>query len=315
MKIISRIIKTFFALVILGSILVYAFLYLLLLRETESLRAVINQARGLAFDIPHRRDCLEIESPTDGYQIEAYQVRFTSGSDYVIEVVCAQNDRQLILVSSHRLAFGVSKLPGYSGMYLPIKEDPDAPPITSSLVLGLYGLHRAITYQDQSLASFATDQITKPDPGSSYAPNTCQGWGYICCDSATQVGEGTHQRTGVTDCSADCFEACNSRPVILFFHTDPRLSADTRQVSIQNNQLLLFSYSVQDPEGEPTTVTIDFGDGESTSTTNVTDSVSHTYTCQQSRCSYTVTLTVTDQSGLSQAASRLSQITVGQTSL
>ena len=83
--------------------------------------------------------------------------------------------------------------------------------------------------------------------GASPATGSCDNWGFQCCNSGTEVGEGVRVRT--YDCANYCYQHCNRLPIVLFFNTDPLLNQLTRVLPIsKSNSLVRFGFEITERE-------------------------------------------------------------------
>jgi hypothetical protein len=308
MSFIKKFLKLLFlGIIVLGLVFLSAN-YLLLSIESNKLKADLDKARRLSRRPAHTTECQLENTNIQEFSIKGYQVRFTNDFKYIVEAVCSNAVKGTITVSEGELSYGVKKQSGYSGMFFGIEPVQNG---QSSVVLSLGRLNRVIRYLDNRVITKNLADDQSADYGNIYAQTTCSGWGYQCCDPVAQVGVGNQAPGFTLDCSNNCYSSCNSRPVVLFFNSDPPQDINTRAVTIRgNNQLVVFSHSVQSFNNLGVEVLIDFGDGESAQTTNLTDQLSHIYSCNQSLCVYQATLTLKDSQGLIGVENRLSSIVI-----
>jgi len=229
-------------------------------------------------------------------EVKSVELAFTSDTEYQLQVICPQFTFEPVVVDFYTLPQYVTKKPGSGGLVAGEK--------TISLVtLGIWGRERSIFIQNQKVASgFGPLQET-----SSVSPATsCSGYGYSCCQSASQSGEGD-SNTQVIDCPKSCFSQCLARPVVLSFNTQPFFDSN-RKVTLKAGETLTLSYVINPGSSAIKEIVLDFGDGQETTSTMLTNTVTHVYRCAQALCQYQVSLTATDVVGVSNAASSVNGV-------
>jgi hypothetical protein len=238
--------------------------------------------------------------------VSSYQLRFINETTYVFETQCHKggSGKQL---STHTLFGGVRRLYG-SGIQINLTGS-EAQTTTAWVHL---------TYRKLVVVSgiFKNSIATKWD-SSAYTPGgetpanaQCADWGFMCCNETSEVGEGSQVRTG--DCTKACFQACNKRPIILFFNTDPLLDMTSRELLLtESMSTVTFGYEIADYDGSVQSVMIDYGDNQKdTDLPSKSDSISHVYSCLRSSCTYQVQLYASDNHKHSQATSTIATIKI-----
>jgi len=242
-----------------------------------------------------------------------YQLRFLSNTEYALEVVCGDTVKEPILISRKQLPILVSKVPGSSGIL------PTAP--LSGVRLTVFAEQLAILQEfigylpaflvrERAVVLSQGAVLVDTNPAElGVGPSTsCEGYGYICCDSQTQMGAG-ESLTGAQNCPTACFSSCISRPVLLSFTTSPFLSPQTRSLTVASGGTVSFHY-VADAGKAELTVVLRFGDGQQTQLQGATGSVDHRYTCPTATCQYTAQLELTDSWGVSALPGKLEAVAV-----
>jgi len=307
-----KFLKNFFSIVIflgVGVIVVTVVYFEAVLRVGSSqiksdLRTLIRQVKKPS----HIEEC---RGGASGLPVLGYQLRFTDSRAYVLEAVCQSSSKGPFEIKAQKLPWGIVKVPGYSGFLLKTDKSEES----AKVVLGLVKLpvgwtrFREVVWEDGEVYEKEAKMVAD-DYGTSPAETSCAAWGYHCCQSNLQEGSGGSQTSFVTDCSKRCFETCLNLPAILLFTTDPQLDPETRQVFIPRDQVVIFSYSVDDTDGSVVEARIDFSDGEEFRGFNIVDTVSHRFSCPIARCVYQVRLSAIDNDGLESAETRVSQIEV-----
>lgn len=232
-----------------------------------------------------------------GSVIESLQLRFTSDTEFVLEVVCVQFRLDPIQVAEGSLPMFVRKTPGSSGLIWGNES--------SAVELGVFGRHRTVLVEDRQLF-YEPPGIVNSGEGPLAA---CQGYGFECCQAETSQGMGD-QLTQVTDCPRSCFSQCLRRPVVLSFTSDPFLNPQTRVAAVGAGESVTFSYVVDVPEAELVQIVINYGDGQEQQLLETSGSSSHTYSCTQPVCTYQASLSVTQENGATAAPTPVTMITL-----
>lgn len=224
-------------------------------------------------------------------------LRFTSSTEYVVEVVCGSFVLDPILVETQELPMFVSKRAGSSGIVWGTGR--------SGVVLEVFG---------RSAAVGIDDELTFTDSGAATALGTgprsaCAGYGFQCCQAETMIGQG-EQLNNVTDCPRTCFSSCTARPVVLSFVTQPFYDQETRTLAVSASDPIDFAYVVSAGTTPQATVTLDFGDGQTEQLTELQAVVSHTYSCARPSCEYQALIKVVDAAGIEAAGTPLTMIKI-----
>lgn len=245
------------------------------------------------------QECLQKGSNSlDDQIIQDIQLRFTSSTEYQLEVICSQHTLDPIVIESHQLPMFVQKAAGSSGLKWQL--DPTAVAVT------LWGRTRSLGIREETIV----DGLSPVDVGIAFAPATsCTGYGFTCCQAETSIGKG-EPIAAATDCPRSCFTSCSARPVILSLTTQPFLDQVTRTVQLGKGEELSIGY-VMDASGlDAVTTVVDFGDGEQASFTEINGLTSHTYSCLQPSCQYQLSVVATASNGASSADTPVTKLTV-----
>jgi hypothetical protein len=240
--------------------------------------------------------CREKGGDEDEAVPEVFQLRFTSNSDYQLEVICRQFPFDPIVVDQRKLPFLINKSQGSSGLVWGKDK--------SALGLEIWGRKSAIVVKDEKMtvSNFQTDW------GKIPATN-CQGYGFKCCQEETSIGVG-QQLSASADCPRSCFASCQSRPIILSFASDPFYDTQTKTITVGSGEEINFSYVVDPGDAALKSGKIDFGDGEDYEFFDTIGRIAHSYTCRQSACNYQVSITAIDVKDTSSAATSVAKIVV-----
>lgn len=258
-----------------------------------------------------RSQLLPSSSPV---KLSGYRLRFITTTEYMVEGVCSDNEKEGVLVKKGYLPPGINKIKG-SGIYSVIPNYSEALPTFDGAVLISNGLRTyEIGYFENELFSRATDTENWNRIGSQATKTSCEGWGYRCCSDLIEVGSGEAEKR-VLDCERSCYPACLSRPQVVFFNTDPVMDSNNRILEIRGPEFpVSFGYEITDPDGIPNIIIIDFGDGQSQSLTEPKGIIDHSYSCSLSNgCIFTASLSVADMDGLSLPESGLNRVIIRQT--
>lgn len=311
-----KFLKLLFTYLLVGTVLLTVFslftMFLLSYIETSALSRAMSKAKQMSSKPSHVADCLLGEA-TDEYPLLGYQVRFENNQDYVVEALCTSSVKGPFEVSRSKLRFGVTKAPSYSGvLFSTLSEESYVGRVALKLGYAVWVLESGDKGARVSMKPFLTTNLsTLPPAGEASAKASCDGWGYQCCNPLTQVGVGVSVSDNIASCNDSCYSSCLERPSILVFTTEQDINANTREVDLSKSAPnLLFSYSVQDVDSESILVSIDYGDGETATSSNHSDQFSHTYNCKEQACTYTVSLVATDSDNLINSRTRISEMLV-----
>jgi hypothetical protein len=237
-----------------------------------------------------------------GIQLEAqdrptFQLRFTSPTEYVLEAICGQLNRDPIsLGAKQSLPKFVKKVSHNAGIIWGSE--------LSGVRLAIYNRSAAVGVLDEEIVKFDQDQEFGLGPVS-----VCEGYGFNCCQPESLQGTG-QQLTGVLNCANSCYTSCVARPMVLSFNSQPFPGKQNRTVRITNGQEVIFSYVIDSSPKDQLAVKLSFGDGKAQSFSTPQDSASHVYQCLKDSCIYTAWLGVTNQAGVSSADLPISKIKI-----
>ncbi len=272
----------------------------LLLWGMSGLRTAVSQMRrASANSEPYIKDCQRRGgSDLSESIIERIQTKFTSSTEFQVEIICRQFFLDPIVVSTTMLPPFVAKAPGSSGLIW----DADQ----TSVTLKVWGRSRTLVLNVDT-ATYTNKEVGAPTGSGPVA--ACEGYGFSCCslESAQGVGE---QIGAANDCPRSCFSSCVSRPVVLSFSSDPFYEPATRQVSVSAGQSMVFTYVIDFGAQEMGQVTIEFGDGQSQTLTTSEGLVNHIYACAQAQCSYQARVIATDARDVTSADTAVTKIRV-----
>lgn len=242
-----------------------------------------------AIQFTYNKQCKAAPSASPLSAPVALQLRFIDEKTYVIEVICSFIENTPVVITRGTLPRLVTKDPGSSGIYVDGKN-----PESASFSLRSFFQTKNISFDGKSVSSTALPNATQ----STLPITVCTGYGYQCCDGATQKGEG--KTASASDCQSSCFAVCKNLPYVLSFSADPypvnqeiRMDSDTVDVS--------FSYAADLSGGKIARVIIDYGDGTLDVSTESTGIFNHTFICP-SVCTIPVTIKAEDATGLSSVA-------------
>ena len=314
---------------------------LLIVREillavgVNQVTASVKELKQIESKGQYVNECLSKGSvPVEGEDILALQLRFTSDTEYVTEVVCRQFTFDPITINTVSLSPLVKKLPGDSGI---IWGD-----YQSGIHLSALGRQGYVYVEDREILNGYREVLGlnfETEPVAS-----CSGYGFTCCQEGFEQGVGD-QLVGATDCPKSCFSSCQERPVVLSFNSHPFFDTKTRIVQIKSNQTVTFSYVVSDTQvdsfsvkdveksdpfsytiltlaeslfekkadtaiPEEALVVVDFGDGKQEVLSELQGSVSHAYTCDKASCQYKVFARARNSLGVESADNLINSIVV-----
>lgn len=246
------------------------------------------------------------------------QLRFTSSTEYVLEVVCQDFSFEPVVVGSGTLPQFVTKIPGTSGFVygdatisgvgLEVFGD-FAKSVDETLGKPIPFISRriAMTLQGSTIKVAALDALPQADAGPV---TSCVGYGYFCCQDGAQQGVGA-QITGLAECKASCFAQCRAQPVVLAFNPNPFfIDSELRIVSVRSGSVVEFSVVSDLLADEKVTALFTFGDGKTEERSDLTTPVSHVYSCALPSCEFTASVRLTNGNGIDSSESAISKITV-----
>jgi hypothetical protein len=245
--------------------------------------------------------------------VSGYRLRFLDETHYLIEVVCNDVNIGPFSIRSKTLALGVTKIAG-SGVLAQVTDErlPESPvkhPLEARVLLRAGTVYRMVgLLRDEPINRSWKNTLS--DIGADSTVTDCAGWGYECCNQATQVGSGEVE-TRTLDCPQQCFPACLERPSVVFFNTDPPIDGGSRVVTLSGSDVSVrFGYELIDFDGEVKNAVIDFGDGKQENLADTKGIAAHIYHCASVTCEYVARISLTDDMGLPMVDSRISTVTV-----
>ncbi len=253
----------------------------------------------------------------EGLPIETQaQLRFTSNTEYVLEVTCDTFSTNPILISKNVLPPFITKVPGGSGVIWGNGRSAIELQVFNTVVqeiaevakidVSFLEKKRIIGVEDMAIVVFEpTEKLIGAGPVTS-----CEGYGFQCCKVETQVGVG-ERITGLTACSDTCYSSCSSRPLVLSFMSTPLFHPSTREVTISSGEMVDFSFVADAPDGTTVQATVDFGDG---ATPTVIDSdtgkLTHKYECAYPTCTYVARIKLLDNWRVASYDASINSITI-----
>lgn len=233
----------------------------------------------------------------DESSIKSIQLRFTSNTDYQIEVVCRQFSLDPIVVKEDKLPQFVTKVPGFGGVVWG--------QALSGVAVQSFGKTKSIFVEDEAIAFGTLDDVT----GSLSPVTSCQGQGFTCCPLETTIGQGRSIQN-VNDCSANCFESCVKRPIILSLSTQPFFDLKTREVVVNRGEQVTVAYVTDFAGSKKLDITINFGDGETQHMSEFSGDTVHQYNCTQTSCRYDLEVTAVNENGIEAARTAITRVVV-----
>jgi hypothetical protein len=241
------------------------------------------------------------------------QIRFTSDTKYLMEVICPGYAFDPVVLQQGELDSFVSKVPGSSGILLGTARTGLELVVFKDIqkkVSELFGREIPYIQKTRSVVLENSDFIVvQPGETLGSGPLTsCEGYGYQCCQAETQIGVG-NKIEGLQSCEKTCFSSCASRPYVLSFTSNPFFNVKDRSVEIKSGESIDFSYVIDQGTSESVQVFLDYGDGRSDQSLEKNGMLSHSYQCVD-ECEYTAQIEVTDAAGVESAWTQTSHITV-----
>lgn len=233
----------------------------------------------------------------DESSIKTIQLRFTSDTEYQIEVICRQFSLDPIIVDDAELPRFVRKTDGFSGIVW--GED------LSGVSIESFGKKKSVYVEDFSIYLGTLEDVQ----GSIGPLTSCSGHGYTCCSPDTTIGVG-EQLTRVSDCPQTCFEKCVNRPVVLSVSTQPFFDLKTRVLTVNKGEQVIVAYVIDPADSKELSVSIDFGDGQTEQLSEFSGDVVHQYDCDQFSCSYDLQVTAVNEKGIEAAQTSITRVRV-----
>lgn len=250
----------------------------------------------------------------DGSAGSVAQIRFTSTTEYILEVLCAGYTFDPITLEKKQLDQFVTKSSGTAGIVVGTErsgveltafqsvEDE----INSAFKTNWRFIHKsnAVVFENNDFVVLQPGEDLGVSPVSS-----CEGFGYQCCDVDAQQGVGEALQ-GVTSCEQSCYSSCVRRPLVLSLNSNPFFDVATRIVSVSAGESVDFAYVIDAGSVKSLQVVTDFGDGTTEDTTETTATVSHVYSCPTDVCEYVVSVRAADAWGIQSTMTAISQLKV-----
>jgi hypothetical protein len=272
---------------------------LLLIVAVSQVRSSINLLRRTAANTgAYTQECRQRGATVEEtLSIAAVQLRFDTPTSYVLEVVCNQFALDQIVVERQKLPAFAGKTVGSSG--LEWGEE------LSGIGIEVFGRSLGIFVEHGKIWYGPVDKtLGLPGPLT-----TCAGHGFKCCQTEISQGVGLVM-TEVTDCSQNCFQRCELRPLVLSLSTQPFYEQATRVLTIQSGQPIEVGFVI-DPQGaQELKVKLDFGDGTIDRFEEFEGRTSHIYTCAQARCEYEITLQAFNEQDIESVLTSISKVKV-----
>lgn len=242
------------------------------------------------------------------------QLRFISSTEYVAEVLCPGYSFDPNTISQQSLDDYMTKLPGSSGLLLGTERTGVELAVFQQLqkeINTTLGTNFTFIQKNRSVVMEGGSFVTSlPDEDLGVGPiASCQGFGYQCCQSDSQVGVGD-PLLGAVGCEQSCYSSCIQRPVVLSMNTNPFFDVKTRTLNIRSGESVDFAYVLDTGASETVQVIMDYGDGMSENSTEKTATLSHVYNCAADACEYQATLIATDAFGTQSAITPISQLQI-----
>lgn len=302
----------------------------------SQIRSQVRFLKSAQVDPAFTQSCLEYGgSPRSNAPLIRAQLRFTTSSEYVVEVICVGAPTMRHVLREGALPSFAQKMIGQSGVI----EGGTDQGVTIE-VFGRFGW----VFERDSIVQGTTQQQPGDTASFTNGPTTvCAGYGYTCCGEISQVGQGEHQ-VAALDCPRTCFASCAERPVVLSFQSQEPPLSEGRILSLRSGQTVRFVYTLSDvsyeegrllaqldstgsvsafflpliqtltkpqrPSDALRNTSIIFGDGSTTEVSGLQGAVDHTYTCTRPLCVYNATLQAVTQNGITSSLTDGSRIQV-----
>ncbi len=246
----------------------------------------------------YRKQCSQRGLPS-AFEDIILQLRFTTRTQFVTEVVCGGSTLNPITLGQFTLpSFVQKRAGGSSGVIIGSPQ--------SGVTLDIWWAQKDIVVENSQVHVMTNAGTKILDPGPLSA---CVGYGYQCCQSEVSEGEG-ETYTHVSDCPKSCYSACLPRPIVLSFLTDVSASAG-RSVQVRAGEVVSFNYVVDPGSSKGATVQLEYGDGQKETTTKISGSLTHTYMCSTpGGCQYAASISARSATGAQAAATPLTQLSI-----
>jgi hypothetical protein len=255
--------------------------------------ATVSKNSGIYAAECRKKGIIELDESS----IKTIQLRFTSDTEYQIEVICRQFSLDPIIVDNGQLPKFIKKTDGYSGVVW--GED------LSGVAIESFGKVKSVYVEDFSI--YLGNLV---DVEGSIGPLTsCEGHGFDCCSIDTTIGKG-EKLTKVSDCPQNCYESCVRRPVVLSVSTQPFFDLKTRVLTVASGDDVVVAYVIDPADSKDLDVKIDFGDGEAAHMSEFNGDTLHKYNCNKQSCKYNLEVTAVNEKGTEAARTSITRVTV-----
>lgn len=242
------------------------------------------------------------------------QVRFTSDTEYVSEVLCSGFSFDPYVIETRALDSFVTKDSGSAGILLSaersgvtltaFKDLEDEINQVFKTNWTFIGKSRTVVLENNDFV------LAQPNEDLGVTPvSSCEGFGFQCCDVDAEQGVGDPLK-GVTSCEQSCYSSCVRRPLVLSLNSNPFFDVTTRVVSVRAGESVDFGYVIDPGVSKNLQVIVDFGDGSTEESTEATATVSHVYSCPSGSCEYIVSVRASDAMGIQSTMTAVSQLKV-----
>ncbi len=261
---------------------------------------VLNELEGQGTSTGAFRAQCASRGLASGFEDITLQLRFTTSTHFVTEVVCGGSILNPIVIGEFNLPPYVLKRAGESsGVVI------GAP--VSSVGLSIWGASKDVVIQDSQVSVTKAKKIDNFHPGPM---TVCAGIGYQCCQEEVSTGVG--QVFGdVSDCASSCYSSCTPRPIVLTFQTESSSSSSSRTAQVKVGQNVVFNYVVDPGSPDGATVDLDFGDGKNQTSSKMSGTLTYIYYCPSGGgCTYTAHLSARTTSGSISSDTPLTKLTI-----
>lgn len=302
MRIILLLIKYTVAILIGGTVIALVTREVLLFWGTQQVKIAENKMEvqgGAKLKEMYDNQCKTKGSGRAGMSAQSVQLRFTSDTEYQVEVVCTFFSNDPIVVQTYKLPPMVKKVSGQAGFTSTSKA------VTGGLILEVYGRRTSLMIIDNKYKAVqGSHEIVGAQPEA-----TCGGYGYACCSVETQIGTGS-VFSAASDCPTECFSSCRPRPSVLKFTSDPNPDLKTRTVTISKGAPITFYYVIDPGQMAQATTEIQFGDGQKQDFPEQDNNYTYQYQCAEVECRYTAQIVVSDVTGTTSVPTSISSINI-----
>lgn len=288
MRIIKFILKSTLALLVFSLIGALVAREILLMMGISTIKSSLTKLRRTALDGSYYEQCRSQGAiPIEGEVDAILQLRFASPTTYKVEVLCNPYSFEPIVLAQEKLPPLVKKVAGDSGVVW--GEE------LSGVRVEILGRQATVGVKNRQVM-----QLDKNSELGVSPKTTCAGFGYHCCQSESELGQG-RQLQIVTDCPKSCYQVCQKRPVLLSLRTQPAAADIKQPVVIEAGSRLTFHYLLDNPSSSELQVKLNYGDGKTEVLTQAEGQVQHRYQCQKERCLYQFKLMAETEDGIKTA--------------